>query len=115
MAIEAWPGTLPDPLILSEAAPTSGQVDPDADLYPEPNRRLPDSQVKVDFAMTGAQLATFRTFMDTTLNGAAFFSAGWLAGLGFTGHFAQQAAPYEIDRIPGVGWKVTLTVGVIKT
>ncbi len=92
--IHPWPASLPqDCLIGSSITPQAGLLDPEEERTPQRTRTEPEQEAIFTIHCTAAQLATFRSFYATDLNGGcACFTLPWLEVLGFDHHFVRLTA-----------------------
>ena len=112
--MEVWPATLPIPSREYGYAYRSGLVNFEEDINPQRSRTYPerDADFVID-CLTPAQYAAFRVFYYTTLNnGAEFFSADWLALIGFTFHRLRFLNVFNAT-YDGVLWTVELALEIV--
>ena len=114
MAFATWPATLPPPLMERKQQFAAGLLDEAEQMYPQRTRERPEHNETVGWMMTAAQMAAFRTFVDTTLSGGgAVFTADWLAEMGYTDHVARVVMPYAAELLDGGKWRVGAGLEII--
>jgi hypothetical protein len=112
--MEAWPSSLPQSVLVDyEIEPRCGLTDEKETRNSERNRTYPERDATFQMVMTAAQVQTFRSWWDGTLNQCAPFTAPWLEGLGYSFHFLRFREDPSWSNM-GVGyWTVTLPVEII--
>ena len=113
--METWPGTLPQSVHIDyDLQPRSGLMSITEQRSPTRNRAYPDWIGTFSMIVSDAQLATFRTFYDTTINQSGEFSCPWLDDLGLEFHFARFASSPSWRTSQAAGhWMLTLPLEII--
>lgn len=113
--MNSWPATLPQSVYMDyELQPRSGLLDPAEERNPTRNRTYPEWAGTFSMVVSLAQLATFRTFYDTTINQSGEFECPWLEDLGFNFHFARflSSPTWRVSQAQG-HWVLTLPLEII--
>ena len=104
---QSWPGTLPAPRYAHDQQYSCGLSSPEDLLWPQQTRRDPDPDGSIAFVFDATQMAAFRTFFDTTLNGGSdWFTASWITSLATGADFARFVESYNATLI-GLHWSVS--------
>jgi len=115
--METWPVTLPQSVHTDYTLqPYSGLMSQTEQRNPTRNRAYSDWVGTFSMIITTAQLATFRTFYDTTINQGGDFECPWLADLGLVFHFVRffSSPSWRASQAPGK-WVLTLPLEIIAT
>lgn len=114
--IAAWPESLPAPAVDHRGETSSGRLDANEALWPVAVRSYTEELESLSFVFDAAQMATFRDWVDLTVNGGVvWWESTWLSLLGLDGdHAARLASPYVCAML-GVGyWRVDMTVELLR-
>ena len=113
--MDAWPSTLPQSVFIDyDLSPRSGLMSTTEDRNPTRNRTYPEWAATFSMIVTSAQLATFRTFYDTTIQQSGEFECPWLEDLGFDFHFVRflNSPSWRSSQAYGK-WVLTLPLEII--
>lgn len=101
--MESWPSDLPQNVLSDFSSEMSAGLAVDGETRnPQRTRTYPEFEATFTFFMTLAQLTSFRTWWDTTLNQSVPFTAPWLDACGFDSHFLRFIdAPTWSTKHPG--------------
>jgi hypothetical protein len=114
MTIQTWPGALPKPQKTISYNPLGGLSGEEEEINPARIRTYPERELNLSMVVTQAQLATFKTWYETDLNGGgSVFTADWLSALGFTFHRLRFIKVYKADFKGGGRWAVGMNLEVI--
>lgn len=113
--MDTWPATLPQSVHIDyNLQPRSGLLSQTEQRNPTRNRAYPEWTGTFSMVITTAQLSTFRTFYDTTINQSGDFECPWLADLGLEFHFARFASSPSWRTSQAYGkWVLTLPLEII--
>ncbi len=113
----AFPGTLPKPLADNYGGnQDQAFIRTEMEAGAQRQRKRYTAvlhQLSLSWKFTAAEMATFKTFFDTTINrGSDFFTMSLDVGAGITSYDVRFTAPYEYSRLPGGNWQVSAKVEV---
>ena len=113
--MDTWPTTLPQSVFIDyDLQPRSGLMSTTEERNPTRKRTYPEWSATFSMIVTDAQLATFRTFYDTTINQCGEFNCPWLEDIGFDFHFVRFMSSPSWRTSQAVGyWLLTLPLEII--
>lgn len=115
--MSAWPSTLPLPTLQGYGVkPDAAFVRTDMDAGAARQRRrytAPPSRLSVAWVFTAAQMASFKTFYETTLDlGSGWFTLDINAGAGLASKDCRFVEPYQASLSGNGVWAVSATLEV---
>lgn len=112
--MEAWPSTLPQRVMVDyEIDFRTGLCDEGETRNPQRLRTHSEREATFQIFVTAAELETFKTFWNTTLNQSAPFTAPWLESMGYEYHFLRFLEAPGWTHSGGNYWVVSLPVEII--
>ena len=113
--MDTWPATLPQSVFIDYSLqPRSGLMSVTEQRNQTRNRTYPEQAAVFSVVLTTAQLATFRTFYDDTINQSGEFECPWLEDLDFDFHFARFLEPPSWRSSQAAGkWLLTLSLEIL--
>ena len=112
-----FPATLPAPLIDGYSG-TQDQAFIRTDMEAGSQRQrqrfsAANTQMSISWLFTAAQMATFKTFFDTTINrGSDWFTYTLDLGAGDISYDARFTQPYQFSYVEGDNWRVSGNIEV---
>lgn len=113
----AFPATLPKPLIENYGG-TQDQAFIRTEMEAGSVRQrqrfsAANHQLNMSWFLTDIEMATFKTFFDTTINrGSDWFTMNLNVGNGFADYDTRFTKPYEYSRIEGHYWRINASAEV---
>lgn len=113
----AFPITLPDPLIDGYSGSQDQafiRTEMEAGSVRQRQRfSAANTQMEMNWIFNASEMATFKTFFDTTINrGSDWFTISLNVGAGNTSYEARFAKPYQFSYVDGGYWRVSGTIEV---
>lgn len=115
MAVQTWDTNIPAPSsdFNSEQADAAART---GELFGDKNARQrfikSAAKIEVSFLLADTEKVAFETFYTTTCsNGAAWFTADWLAYFGFATHQAR-ITERSLELLGVMVWKITATLEI---